>query len=74
MYQETKEEYMEEMDEVRAAKKVLMKKSPVHRQIKGIINKYVADGYNVQCLYIPMHNYILWLLCKYYSGEHLTSV
>ena len=24
----------------------LMKRSPVHRQIKDVINKYVADGYN----------------------------
>ena len=70
MYQEKKEEFMEEMDEVRAEKKAydllrtkykkylikeyrfflltmfLMKRSPVHRQIKDAINKYVEDGYN----------------------------
>ena len=70
MYQEKIEEFMEEMDEVRAEKKAyyllrskykkylikeyrfflltmyLMKRSPVHRQIKDVINKYVAVGYN----------------------------
>ena len=64
MYQEKKEEFMEEMDDVRAEKKAydllrtkykkylikeyrffllmmfLMKRSPVHRQIKDAINKY----------------------------------
>ena len=87
MYQAKIEECMEEMEEVRAEKKVydllrtkykkyliteyrfflltmyLMKKSPVHRQIKGVINKYVADGYTTMIMQPIVHSRTRFFFC-----------